>query len=45
MSAALGIGNDDTVVLYDSGGWVAAPRVWWMFLSFGHRTCACSMAA
>src|SRR6478735_672146 len=33
----LGIGNDDTVVLYDSGGWVAAPRVWWMFLSFGHQ--------
>ena len=34
---ALGIGNDDTVVVYDSGGWVAAPRAWWMFLSFGHR--------
>src|ERR1700712_546692 len=33
---ALGIGNDDTVVLYDSGGWVAAPRAWWMLLSFGH---------
>ncbi|MBV9981547.1 3-mercaptopyruvate sulfurtransferase [Bradyrhizobium sp.] len=33
---ALGIGNDDTVVLYDSGGWVAAPRAWWMFLSYGH---------
>src|ERR1043166_4272086 len=32
----LGIGNGDTVVLYDAGGWVAAPRVWWMFLSFGH---------
>jgi thiosulfate/3-mercaptopyruvate sulfurtransferase len=31
----LGVGNDDTVVVYDSGGWVAAPRVWWMFLSFG----------
>ena len=31
----LGIGNDDTVVVYDSGGWVAAPRAWWMFLSFG----------
>ena len=31
----LGIGSDDIVVLYDSGGWVAAPRVWWMFLSFG----------
>ena len=32
---ALGIGNGDTVVVYDSGGWVAAPRAWWMFLSFG----------
>ena len=35
--AALGISNADTVVAYDSGGWVAAPRAWWMFLSFGHR--------
>ena len=35
--AALGISSGDTVVAYDSGGWVAAPRVWWMFLSFGHR--------
>ncbi|QWG19536.1 3-mercaptopyruvate sulfurtransferase [Bradyrhizobium sediminis] len=34
---ALGIGNDDTVVVYDAGGWVAAPRAWWMLLSFGHR--------
>src|SRR5258708_16820460 len=34
---ALGIGNDDTVVIYDAGGWVAAPRAWWVFLSFGHR--------
>jgi thiosulfate/3-mercaptopyruvate sulfurtransferase len=34
--AALGISSDDTVVAYDSGGWVAAPRAWWMFLSFGH---------
>lgn len=32
----LGIGNDDTVVVYDAGTWMAAPRVWWMFLSFGH---------
>jgi len=35
--AALGISSDDTVVAYDSGGWIAAPRAWWMFLSFGHR--------
>jgi thiosulfate/3-mercaptopyruvate sulfurtransferase len=34
---ALGISNSDTVVIYDAGGWVAAPRVWWMFLSYGHR--------
>jgi thiosulfate/3-mercaptopyruvate sulfurtransferase len=36
-AGALGISNDATVVLYDSGGWVAAPRVWWMLLAFGHR--------
>src|SRR5947207_304935 len=35
--SALGIASGDTVVAYDSGGWVAAPRAWWMFLSFGHR--------
>lgn len=34
---ALGVSNSDTVVIYDAGGWVAAPRAWWMFLSFGHR--------
>jgi thiosulfate/3-mercaptopyruvate sulfurtransferase len=34
--AALGISSDDIVVAYDSGGWVAGPRAWWMFLSFGH---------
>jgi len=26
---ALGISSGDTVVAYDSGGWVAAPRAWW----------------
>src|SRR6201747_1976012 len=34
--AGLGISSGHTVVAYDSGGWVAAPRAWWMFLSFGH---------
>jgi len=33
---ALGIGNGDTIVVYDSGGWVAGPRAWWMFRSYGH---------
>src|SRR5260370_945475 len=35
--SALGISSGDTVVAYDSGGWVAAPRAWWMLLSFGHH--------
>ncbi len=35
--SALGISSGDTVVAYDSGSWVAAPRAWWMFLSFGHH--------
>lgn len=35
--SALGISSDDTVVAYDSGSWVAAPRAWWMFMSFGHH--------
>ena len=34
---ALGISSDNLVIAYDSGGWVAAPRAWWMFLSFGHH--------
>ena len=34
--SGLGISSGDTVVAYDTGGWVAAPRAWWMFLSFGH---------
>jgi thiosulfate/3-mercaptopyruvate sulfurtransferase len=33
---ALGIGNGDTVVVYDAGGWVAGPRAWWMFVAYGH---------
>ncbi len=34
---ALGVSNADTVVIYDSGSWMAAPRAWWMFLAFGHQ--------
>src|SRR5258707_11824604 len=35
--SALGISSGDTLVAYYSGAWVAAPRAWGMFLSFGHR--------
>ena len=32
---ALGIGNDDTVVVYDGGSLSGAARVWWTFRIFG----------
>lgn len=34
--AALGVGNDHFVVVYDGMGFFSAPRVWWMFRVFGH---------
>ena len=33
---ALGIGDGDRVVIYDSRGVVSAARVWWTFRVFGH---------
>jgi thiosulfate/3-mercaptopyruvate sulfurtransferase len=33
----LGIGEDDTVVVYDGAGLFSAPRVWWMFRAMGAR--------
>ena len=33
---ALGIGDDNTVVAYDSFGLFSAARCWWMFRVFGH---------
>lgn len=38
---ALGIGDDDPVIIYDGSGVnLSAPRVWWMFRAFGHRRTA-----
>jgi len=37
---ALGIGNDDKVVVYDTIGTTGAARVWWTFRVFGHRDVA-----
>jgi thiosulfate/3-mercaptopyruvate sulfurtransferase len=34
---ALGISNDDTVVVYDSVGLYSSPRVWWTFRIFGAK--------
>lgn len=34
---ALGIGRDDTIVVYDGAGLFSAPRVWWTFRIFGAR--------
>jgi thiosulfate/3-mercaptopyruvate sulfurtransferase len=33
----LGIGKDDTIVVYDGTGLYSAPRVWWSFLIFGAK--------
>ena len=32
----LGIGGEDTVVVYDQAGLFSSPRVWWTFRLFGH---------
>lgn len=37
---ALGIGNRDTVVIYDGAGIFSAPRAWWSFRVFGHDNVA-----
>jgi thiosulfate/3-mercaptopyruvate sulfurtransferase len=33
----LGIGKDDTIVVYDGSGLMSAPRVWWTFRIFGAK--------
>jgi thiosulfate/3-mercaptopyruvate sulfurtransferase len=33
----LGIGKDDTIVVYDGAGLMSAPRVWWTFGIFGAK--------
>jgi len=34
-AGALGIGNNDTIVVYDGVGLYGAPRVWWTLRTFG----------
>src|SRR5262245_64850754 len=34
---ALGVGNGDTIVVYDGAGLGGAPRVWWTFRAFGAK--------
>ncbi len=36
-AGALGIGSDDTTVIYDGAGLGGAPRVWWTFRIFGAK--------
>ena len=38
--AALGIGAESTIVVYDSYGMFSAARVWWMFRIMGHDNVA-----
>ncbi len=39
-AGAMGVNNDDRVVVYDHVGAFSAPRVWWMFRVFGHQRVA-----
>jgi thiosulfate/3-mercaptopyruvate sulfurtransferase len=39
-AGALGIGDGDRVVVYDSRGVISAARVWWTFRAFGHDAIA-----
>jgi thiosulfate/3-mercaptopyruvate sulfurtransferase len=34
---ALGIGNENEVIVYDQHGVRSSPRVWWTFRAFGHE--------
>lgn len=34
---ALGIGNDDIIIVYDEAGVFSAPRVWWTFNAMGAK--------
>nr|WP_086937941.1 rhodanese-like domain-containing protein [Thaumasiovibrio occultus] len=38
--SAMGITNDDEIVVYDSQGVFSSPRVWWMFKAMGHTRVA-----
>jgi thiosulfate/3-mercaptopyruvate sulfurtransferase len=35
--ADLGIGDQETIVVYDGTGIFSAPRAWWMFKAMGHK--------
>ena len=37
---ALGVGDDDRVIVYDSAGLSSAGRAWWMLRLFGHHAVA-----
>ena len=39
-AGAMGLSNDDRIVVYDPAGAFSAPRVWWMFRVFGHHRVA-----
>jgi thiosulfate/3-mercaptopyruvate sulfurtransferase len=40
MMGALGIGDDQKIVVYDAAGLNSAPRVWWMLKNYGHKNVA-----
>lgn len=37
---AVGVGNNDRIIVYDATGFNSAPRAWWMIRAFGHTDVA-----
>lgn len=38
--SALGLSNDDAIVVYDQNNWIASARVWWTLRAMGHTNIA-----
>lgn len=38
--SALGLSNDDAIVVYDQNGWIASARLWWTLRAMGHTNVA-----
>ncbi len=37
LVGAMGLSQDDTIIIYEQGGLFSSPRVWWMFKAMGHQ--------
>ncbi len=38
--SAIGVSNDDAIIVYDQNNWIASARVWWTLRAMGHSNVA-----